>query len=382
MKPVRLLIVAFLLALTGALSACLTESRQQGVVALVNGQPISLRLVEARHDASGGLAAIAQNPSVDLLQQQYGAILAELIVQELAAQELERLGLGVTEEDVDRAIDMIRSDYEDESFSEVLFEDHVDEKAWRTLLRYTVAMPRFNEQVLRPKVRLTEAEVKKYYTDHAAEFTEPSRLSLLVLTGPSLKAVSEARDRILARKGNESLRELPGVRSQRVNIRPALLPEIWQDEIGKLTPGKSTKVLEADEMFQCLILEKNSPERLLSPVEAYLQIEQVLAEKHMEELFSQWLDAAIAGARISVTTHLLQRGQDKAASPEQDADPRNSEPILGTPDEGNENGASHAQPERAAPSPAPGGTGCRDKISSPPSAPAPALTPVKPNVKR
>ncbi|MDR2726766.1 MAG: peptidyl-prolyl cis-trans isomerase, partial [Deltaproteobacteria bacterium] len=205
---------------------------------------------------------------------------------------------------------------------------------WRALLRYTMAMLRFNDQVLRPKVRLAEDEVEKYYAAHAAEFLEPSRLSLLVLTGSSQKAVAEARDRVLAGRENENRHDAPDVQSQRVAIRPAALPEIWQEEMDRLAEGKATRIREANDLFQCLILEKRNPARRLTPVEAYLRIEQVLIERSMEELFAEWLEAAMAGADISVVAQLLPRGgSTDEAVPEQDADPRNSEPILGAPDE-------------------------------------------------
>jgi hypothetical protein len=327
MKPIRPLIVVFAL-LCGALPGCLTESPQRGVVAVVNGRPIHLRLVEARHDA-GGLNVIARNPSVDLLQQQYGAILAELIVQELVVQELERLGLSVTDEDMAPPMEVIRGDYGDEIFHEALSEEYVDEKTWRALFRYTAAMSRFNERVLRPKIRLTEAEVETYYVEHAAEFLAPSRLSLLVLTGSSQKAVTEARDRALAGGWGKSLRDHQGVWSQRVDIRPSHVSDIWQEEIGKLTVGKGTRIRETNEVFQCLILEKRLPARRLSLVDAYLQIEQVLVEKKMEELFADWLEAAMTRASISVAAQLLPQDRSKGKIvPDQEADPRNSEPIL------------------------------------------------------
>ena len=345
MKLFSLFIASLLLVLIGSLTACLNEQGQQGVAALVNGSPIPLRLIEARHDADKNLAIIAQNPSVELLQQQYGAILTELIAQELVIQELERLGLGVTDEDVDRAMHEVRKDYENGSFSEALLEGLVDEKTWRALLRYTVGMRRFNEQVLRPNIRLDADEVEKYYADHVDEFVAPARLSLLVLTGPSREAVAEACKRVLGGGKNVRWSDLPEVLSQRVDIRPDALPEIWRDEIPKLAVGKGTSIKETNEIFHCLILEKINPERRLSPVEAYLQIEQVLVDLRMEESFARWLDAAMNRAGIKVASMLLppgKSGQDKnpETSLAEDDDPYDSEPVLDGPNEENNGDAA------------------------------------------
>jgi hypothetical protein len=221
-------------------------------------------------------------------------------------------------------------------------------------------MSRFNGEVLRPKIRLDEGEVEKYYADHAADFLMPSSLSLLVLTGPSQPAVAKARDRLLEGGGSGNLRDLPGVRRQSVNIRPSLLPEIWQGEIVRLAVGKSTRIREEDKVFHCLILERRNPARRLSPVEAYLRIERDLVERKMEEMFAEWLKLAMDEARISVAAQLLPRGRirDEAAPEQESEDPKDSEPILGAPDEESKGGAvpvpgNPSRPAPGAPGPRP-----------------------------
>lgn len=314
------------------LSGCLVESLPPGVAAQVNGQPITLRMVEARHDAEGGMTVIAHTPSVELLQQQYSAILAELIAQELVAQELERLGLGVTDEDVDRAMAVIRNDYPDTPFEEALLEAHTDEKTWRALLRYTVALPRFSEQVLRPQVTLTGQEIEKYYIEHAAEFLIPAKYSLLALTSSTREPLVAARERILAGK---PWRDTPEVHSQRVDIRPSLLPEVWRSDIPRLAAGKATAVREVNDVWQCMVLERSSPARRMNPVEAYPHIEQALVEQKMENLFATWLESAADAARVKALPQLRYREKEperKAPSAAQDAEPRNSEPIIDSPE--------------------------------------------------
>ena len=321
---VALLGLALCVALMGCRMDDLLDPLPPGAIALVNGQPITLRMVEARHDADGGLPAVAQNPSVELLQQQYGAILAELIVQELVAQELERLGLGVTEEDVDRALLAVRNDYPGTSFGENLLAEHIDEKTWRSLLRYTVALPRFSEQILRPKIRLETAEVEAWYVEHAAEFFVPAQFELLSLTSLTQKPLAEARERLLA---GGTVRELPEVHAQHIALRPAQLPEVWQDELSKLGVGKATRIREVNGMFQFVVLEARNPARRMSPVEAYPRIEQALVERKMETLFTAWLEAATAEASVKVAPQLRRRDKTDESPQEPEREPRDSEPI-------------------------------------------------------
>jgi len=317
-----------LIAALCLLAACKPEPLPPGVVATVNGHPITLRLVEARHDADGGIAAVSQNPSVELLQEQYGSILAELIVQELVAQELERLGMPVTEDDLNDGILRIRDDYSDDTFAEALFDDNIDEHAWKELVRYTLVMLRFNEQVLRPRIFFENDEVEKYYLERAAEFLSPAQNEFRIVSAATAEAVEAAKKR-LAEGG--SLLELGSVQVQNVALRPGLAPEVWQKDLAGLKEGQATRTREVNGLFQAVILEKRSPAQRMDPLEAYPHIEKVLLEWKMKTLFAEWLDAATADADIKVSP--LLRKQERPAQPVSDV-PLDSEPILGEEPEG------------------------------------------------
>ncbi len=322
MRQFFLLLAVLCLSLAG-LAGCRPEPLPPGVVALVNGRPITLRMVEARHDADGAYAAVSQNPSVALLREQYGHILAELVTQELVAQELERLGLGVSEDDVDSAVRRVQDDYPEGLFDETLFAENIDEHAWRDLMRYTLVMLRFNEQVLRPQVSLTDDEVVRYYNEHAAEFLVPAHDVLRVLTAPSRASLETARARLLE---GRSLLDLADVQVQRIELRPSLAPEIWQKALSRLKQGQVSEIQEVDGVWQCVFLEKRVPTGRMDPLDAYPLIEQALLEWKLKTLFAEWLDAATAEARIEMTPLLRLDGTVHPDEPDERL-PLDSEPI-------------------------------------------------------
>jgi hypothetical protein len=334
------------------LAGCLQEALPPGVVAIVNGRPIHLRLVEARHDAENGSAQMT-HPSVESLTRQYGAILAEMIVQELVLQELERMDMAVIDEDVDRFVETVRADYPADDFERMIREEHVVLPEWRALLRYMLGMKRFSEQVLLPGIRLTPEEIGAYYQAHLPEFFVLPELSFLVLTSTSRQKLRNAAE-IAIRGGGWND---PDVLGQRVSLRQNLVPDVWRDDVARLAVGKATPVREVEGLYQCLVLEEKLPARRLTPVEAYPRIEQALKEQKQEQLFYEWLHLAEAGARIRIAGVFVQDAESETRnarprppildlrSPAED-DPLNSEPIV--PEDRPEN-----EPDNGLPVPAP-----------------------------
>lgn len=123
----------------------------QGVVALVNGEPISLRLVQAMQDTrSVGMGS--QAPSVKLLQSQYGRALSTLIVHALVMQELEKLQLSVSNMETAEVENSLRGDYPADEFEKMLTEEYIDVELWRELLRRSLSMKTFEDKVDRKSV--------------------------------------------------------------------------------------------------------------------------------------------------------------------------------------------------------------------------------------
>ena len=291
------------LALCSCLAAgCDRNSLPAGAVAIVNGHPIALRLVEARHDAGGASVSIARNPSVDLLRAQYGMILADLIVQELARQELEKIGLGVSDAELDAAEQSLRASYPPNAFEAALVEDNINIETWRELLRYGLVMQRFEQRVLRPKITIPLEEVVAQYKERTPEFLVRAHNVLMVVTGPSLEDVRAACAELPV--SGESVQG-SGVTVQVVSMLPEQIPEIWQKDIAALNPRSVTRERFVDNLYQCIMLKERRPTQQLSQAEAYPLIEQSLVERKLEPLFADWLGVAAAEATISVSKQLM-----------------------------------------------------------------------------
>ena len=154
----------------------LTEREQTGVIATVNGRPITLHRLEALHDIDGDADLLAHAPSLELLQQQYGDALAALIVHELVAQELEKRKLSITDEAVRAEEAAIRADYPPGEFEVMLQENAIDLDAWRERVRARLAVQLFQKSVLRPRFSVSPEEIRAEYAAPAALTNHPKNV--------------------------------------------------------------------------------------------------------------------------------------------------------------------------------------------------------------
>lgn len=314
-------------------SACSFAPREEGVVARVNGRPIYLNQLEFQHDMLH-LESSADAPTVAGLKKEYGQILWQLIMLELAQQEMETLDLVPTDEEVKKAEETIRADYPPGAFDQVLIEEYIDLDFWRRQLRSHLTLERFFQQVLRPQVSIEYTEAEAYYQGHIQEFSLPPRLRLAVILAQDKDAVSKTLENyrscrdvpaLLAGGGPATVRE--------ITVRDVQLPEKWRDLLSRLKPGQSTGILHDEAGWQSLILVERLPAVMLPSAQAYPLIEQSLAEIKLQKAFEHWLSAKIAKAQIAVSTHLLPRTGDVAQADDSGQGEMN---LLESQDEGQE----------------------------------------------
>ena len=313
-------------------AGCTSNSEDMGIVARVNGAPIFLSQLEFQHDQFQADTAGVYVPSVEKLKSEYGEILTELIVQELVVQELVRQDLGVTDHELLKAEEEVRADYPEGAFDQMLIEECIDLKAWRRQLRNYLATKKFYQQVLRAQIKIDYKEAQAYYRKHISDFYLPESLRILVVRGPSREIVERAVEKYLAEKDQVDLTTAFGeVETREVMVREGRLSATWKNAISGLEPGQSSGVLTDRFGFEALILQERSPAKVLAPAQAYPLVEKALLENKLRDAFETWLASAVAGADITVSSHLLPTPEAQSGeTQEHDSAPAPEEPVEGT----------------------------------------------------
>ncbi|WP_428558707.1 MAG: peptidylprolyl isomerase [Solidesulfovibrio sp. DCME] len=320
-------VVALALASCLALGGCGADvAEEPGVVAVVGGEPIRLADVQARHDLLRIGQPEADNPGVERLRAEYGAVVADLIVARLAAQELARRKLSVTEAEIDAAVAEARSGYSEEAFARLLQEERIDAARWREVLADRLALEKLSREVLRPGLRVDVTEAAKYYKDHIDAFAQPARIMLARVRGEDLEAVKAAQAAV-RKSGPAALAGLAGVTVAEADLPEANLPMAWREAVKGVNPGGVTAVLPEGKGGAFFVVTGRRPATVLDPAKAYSRVEATLSAKKLESAFTAWLDTALAEGRIKVSRQLL-ASAGTAQGPEAARDPTPDELAL------------------------------------------------------
>lgn len=301
------LAVLQVLAVTLLLSAggCADDALPPGVVATVNGHPVNMKLLQATHDAYAQSWTGAEGPSVEALRSQYGAVLADLVVQELVLQKLAAVGASVTDAELGAAEAEVRGDYPEGMFEAALVEDYLDLEVWREMLRRRLALTKFAQVVLRSEVAISLEEVESWYRGHQGEFRLAARVRFIMVEGDTREGVEAATGAVASGAAPEEVEKaFPGMSGNELLIRRDRIPAAWQKALAALKPGGVSPPLAFEGRWVAFRLIESLPAQDMSVVDAYPVIERRLLEEKLDAAFDVWVERNLAGAKVRVSQHL------------------------------------------------------------------------------
>lgn len=336
-----ILYCALVLTLGLSLTGCQRAESPEGIVATVNGSPIHLTTLQALQDSRTVSLGTSQRPSVESFKKQYGAALSVLIINTLVMQELDKLGLSVSDAAVQAVEDQVRADYTEKNFEKMLTEEYIDLQQWRQLTRQQLSISAFQDKVLRPQVHVSLEEVQAYYAKNKAEFVLPDSLTLVQVSGNNKEQVAEAR----AAAPDFAKQMLTDVTVQRFTIRRQSVPQEWQKDVQGLSVGKSTAVKNRDGFFQFVTLVAVHPTKVVPLSDAYALVNDILLEDKLQDRFVEWVERAVQKAHIKVAAQLhAEIGIAPVPKPAKNSAPENSAPA---PEPANSSAPASPSPENS-----------------------------------
>lgn len=309
-----------LLAVFATAAGCSRPGRDEaGVVARVNGRPITLAMVEFQYDLEHFEALTGQMPSVSALREAYGEILGQLVAQELVAQELAKRGQDVTDEELKAAETRIRADYPGDSFQKMLADEYIDLSMWRRHLRYSCGLEKFQRLVLRPSIHLDYRDVEAYYRTHLDAFRLPERVRLLVVMTTD-RALATRVLAAHARTPDAAALQAayPAAQVREMTIARELLVPSWAEALRDGDAAATGKgVVVPDRLgFEGLLLLERLPAQTLDIAQAYPRVEAALVDERLQQAFEVWLAKAVDASVIRVSARLLHKRTDEDLPPE------------------------------------------------------------------
>lgn len=193
----------------------------------------------------------------------------ELLIEEtLIRQEAKRMGIQVSEADVDQVLDGIKKQnlISDEELKEKLRQEKISYESFRESIRNAIVRERVLQRMVTPELNLSERMLKDYYEHHKSEFaTEEVRLRQIFVSNirrDSKERVEKAYELILrGHPFEEVAREYSDEPSGKYGgdigfvKRNELIPELREALRGK-REGQITEIVRSPYGYHILKLEE------------------------------------------------------------------------------------------------------------------------------
>ena len=279
------------------LAACLEARLPDGVVATVNGEPITLRRLQTLLDSRSPSLGAMRTPSLENMRREYGEGLGTLIIYALVRQDLQRLQMTVSPATMEAAVAEVKNDYGGgDGLDKFLAEESLDPAEWRALLFEHLSMLTFEKRVLAPGIRIPLPELRDYYQTHEDDFRMPETLRVCLVSAESRKDV-EGFCAVFPGGMDEARKK---VQLQCLNVRSGDLPQSWQKAAAALKPGQCAPPRQEDGLWRGLALLEVHPPAQMNLAETYPIVESILREQKMSEAFESWLEKTLATSTIKV----------------------------------------------------------------------------------
>jgi len=238
------------------------------------------------------------------------AYLDQVVERKILVQEARRVGIKVSQEELNQAILEIKKDYPGEGFGEKLGLKGMTLEEWKVRLEEKLLAEKMIRSVLHYRGEIDEKEARQYYETHRSSF--------------QLKPRVRVRQIIVA-DGEEAIQILKrlkkGERFEKLAAKKSLGPEGAQggdlgyfsqgerpeefDHVFSMEVGTVSDVIKSPYGYHIFKLEEKIEPREISFEEAKTSILQELKRKKGEEEYQRWLQGLKGKAKIKINKKWL-----------------------------------------------------------------------------
>jgi peptidyl-prolyl cis-trans isomerase SurA len=282
------------------------------IMAVVNDDIVTLSEFEELYQPYSRQAAdrehLSDEDRVKLFKLRENVI-NQLIDQKLTDQEINRLRISVSEQEVDGAIARIRekSFVTDEEMRQRLKAEGVTMERYRMEMKNQILRAKLVDRQVKSNIIITEEDIQAYYDSHPEEFSGVKRLRLrnIFMRKPSqigeedTQAVSDRMDALLKRlEAGEDFADLARTHSESSNSLDG--GELGLFELKDLAApirvalenkkkGEFTGMIDTEQGYQIFYVEDVVSEAGKPLEDVASAIEEALYKQTLDAKFSTWL---------------------------------------------------------------------------------------------
>ena len=244
-------------------------------------------------------------------------ILNQLIDQKLTDQEIKRLKISVSENEIDAAVERMKeiTYYTDEELRQELAGQGSNMEEYRKNIKEQILRAKLVNREIKSKIVITKQDVKSYYETHSDKYCgeKKYRLQNIIMKVSSFAdkakkfSIQKRMEAVLAKlKAGQPFEEMAKSYSESSGSCDLglfaineLSPQL-QEAIKGLGVGEFTSVLDTDYGYQIFYISEvvDSPGKSLEEVTA--EIEEKLFREIVDKKFRSWLDDLHKKAHIKI----------------------------------------------------------------------------------
>ena len=245
-------------------------------------------------------ALSAKDP--EILRRVKEKIIADFVLRSMMLDFAKQNFLTVSDEELEREINHIRSSYPDDlSFREVLADNNKAFSDWRKDMRGSLIERKVFKKLNEKSLPSSEDELRNYYNNNKDLFKRSESIVLRQIVSDDMTKIESIKSE-LSKQPFDKL-------AKKYSVAPeaqsgGLVGEIEKgsvdifDKAFSLSPGSVSSVLESSYGFHIFKVEKKSPPGYSSFENNKKILRQIVDGKKEQALFAKWLDAQIRASRV------------------------------------------------------------------------------------
>lgn len=246
-------------------------------------------------------------------------LLTQLIEDSLVAQEAVRLGVMVTEEEVDAQMTEVKSKFpSDDEFKNFLDSQHISYTKLRERYKEQISVRKLHQYEVRQKVVVSPKDIEDYYTQNMQTFTEKEKIKVkTIMIRKDAKGADgsdviarEKIDMVLKEiKDSVSFSEAAKKYSHETHaasggdlgfIQRGEMIKAFDEVLFGLSVGAISPVLETEIGYHVFFIEAKQAEKVRPLEEVKFEIEDTLFRIKSKERFTNWMKDLKDNAYISI----------------------------------------------------------------------------------
>ena len=240
-------------------------------------------------------------------------LLNQLVEKKLLMSEAAKLGVTVSETEINEQIKKIMGEYPTtDTFKTRLKEQNIDLESWKKEIEYQIMLDKLVKTVAGTDISVELQEIEKYYKEHQEQYNSPTRVRALQIMTETQEQAQTILDEI---KGGGDFSELAKTYSVSPDSeKGGDLGYFSEDEmppafsvVFSMKPGQLSEVVKSDYGFHVFKVIDRKEAKVLTLDEARPEIEEKLKRIETEKRYGAWFEKVRKTKKIEVNPSVFEK---------------------------------------------------------------------------